>query len=129
MHLHLFQYRHKLRVTGLFMYFLVMPLFLTIFIYVSLPGLSILKVEDAIERGETNPSTHDHLEFYVTKTCLVHSQSGSAAHNVTCSAQPSGMSDISILFDSEETAKEYNLTALYRYHNSIYPTGNARFVF
>ncbi|TGO61208.1 hypothetical protein BCON_0029g00510 [Botryotinia convoluta] len=57
--------------------------------FVSLSGLSILKLEDAIESGETNPSTHDHVEFYVTRTCLVHSQSGSAAHNVTCSVQPS----------------------------------------
>ncbi|TGO51824.1 hypothetical protein BOTNAR_0343g00050 [Botryotinia narcissicola] len=57
--------------------------------FVSLSGLFILKLEDGIKSGETNPSTHDHVEFYVTKTCLVHGQSGSAAHNITCSVQPS----------------------------------------
>ncbi|KAF7889682.1 uncharacterized protein EAF02_002097 [Botrytis sinoallii] len=57
--------------------------------FVSLSGLFILKLENGIKSGETNPSTHDHVKFYVTNTCLVHGQSGSAAHNITCSVQPS----------------------------------------
>lgn len=105
MQLNLFQRRHKIRIAGLVLYFLVIPLFITIFMFVSLSGLFILKLEDGIKSGETNPSTHDHVEFYVTKTCLVHGQSESAARNITCSVQPSGMSDIRILFGSEKITK------------------------
>ncbi|KAF7908412.1 uncharacterized protein EAF01_004167 [Botrytis porri] len=70
--------------------------------FASLSGLFILKLEDGIKNGEANPSTHDHVEFYVTKTCLAHSPSGSAVYDVTCSVRPSGMSDIRVLLGSEE---------------------------
>lgn len=83
---HLHSYRHKLRVSGLVLYFLIVPSFLAIFIFLGLSGLSVLKLEDVIQSGETNStSTHGYIELYVTKTCShVDGPSVSTKGNVLC---------------------------------------------